>query len=69
MVSLLSGLLAGILGLAMDLTWKQTLMFIVVAIAKDGNLYLMKHPFEQISFDTTSIRNPAIPPVEPPKQP
>jgi len=49
LISMLSGLFTGIVGLAMELTWQQTLMFVAMAVAKDGQLYLAKHPVENLS--------------------
>ena len=58
LISLLSGLFTGLIGLALNMTAKEIGIFVLISIAKDGQLYLAKHPAEQISFDTDQIKNP-----------
>ena len=46
MVSFLSGLLAGIIALAVDMTTKQIVLMLLINIAKDGLLYLKSNPVD-----------------------
>lgn len=54
-ISLLSGLFTGVIGFGIGMTWEQLGIMLAVNVAKDGLLYLQKHPPEQISFDTERV--------------
>lgn len=44
LVSLMSGLMTGIMGFGMDASWKVVVAFILKDIAKDGLLYIKTNP-------------------------
>ncbi len=60
LVSMLSGVFSGVISWAADLTWKQAVIMVIVAVAKDGQLYLAKHPADEI-IDTVFIPKPSNP--------
>lgn len=60
LVSLISGLLTGLVGLAIEMSWRQILLFVIISVAKDGQLYLMKHPPDEVSFDTELKSNEQV---------
>lgn len=56
LISLLEGLFAGIVALAIDVTWNQVLMFIAIYVAKSGGQFIKLHPAEEIvDGNTTTI--------------
>ncbi len=55
LVSLLSGLFYSMIGWGMDMTAKQIVFLTLVAIAKDGFLYLKQHPVDKVSWETTRL--------------
>jgi hypothetical protein len=57
LVSLLSGVFNGLIGLAIDLTWKQIGIMMLVSVGKDGLLWLKNHPIESV-FDTSFNNKP-----------
>jgi hypothetical protein len=55
LVAILTGIASGAVGLAIGLNRNQILILFATNIGKDLGLFLVKHPPESISFDTTSI--------------
>ena len=55
LVALLSGLFTGIIGWGIGMTTKQIVFFTLISVAKDGWLYLVKHPVDAISWETNRV--------------
>lgn len=55
-----TGLLNGVLFLAVDMTAKQIAILLVVNFAKDALLYLKQHNIEAVSFDTETRSKPPV---------
>jgi hypothetical protein len=54
-VAATTGLLTGVLGLAVNMTWKQIGMLIAITVAKDLLLFLKDHPPEEALVDGEGI--------------
>lgn len=48
-VAALTGLLTGVIGLGIGITWRQALILLGVSIAKDALLFIKDHPADAIS--------------------
>lgn len=52
LVAGVTGLLTGVLGLGLNMTWKAALLMLAVTTAKDLLLYLVDHPAEAAMQDS-----------------
>lgn len=59
LVAALTGLLTGMLGLAVGVTWRQALFLLGTSIAKDMLLFLKDHPADSVS-DTGFVSKSAV---------
>ncbi len=55
-----TGLLNGAVFLAVEMTWKQIVIILVLNFAKDALLYLKQHNIEAVSFDTETRSEPLV---------
>ena len=51
-VAATTGVLTGVLGLAVNMTWKQVGLLIAITVAKDLLLFLKDHPPEEALEDS-----------------
>lgn len=66
LISMLGGLFTGLVGLAMDMGWKQIALFVAIQVAKEAREFMAKHSIDEIADlnDTVTISKSDTPPAK-----